>query len=156
MVTRLEQAFLRSGGDLPTLYRALIASPEAWVAAPTKFKTPWEWTVSAYRALGLDEVKPQAMLGLMNQLGQPVWKPGQPIGYDDTAPSWAGPDAVMRRVEAAERFAARAGGAIDARALAPKLFPDAVSPATTQALSRAESPGQALALLLVSPEMMRR
>ncbi len=156
MVARLEQAFLRSGGDLPTVYRALIASPEAWVPTPVKFKTPWEWTVSSYRALGTTDVKPQAMLGLMNQLGQPIWKPGQPIGYDDTAPSWAGPDAVMRRVEAAERFAARAGAAIDARALAPQLFPGMVSPATTQALARAESPGQALALLLVSPEMMRR
>ncbi|MCP3734842.1 DUF1800 domain-containing protein [Sphingomonas sp. RP10(2022)] len=156
MVARLEGAFLTSGGDLTTLYRALIASPEAWAPAPAKFKTPWEWTVSSYRALGLGDVKPQAVLGLLGQLGQPVWKPGQPIGYDDTAPSWAGPDAVMRRVEAAERFAARAGATIDARALAPRLFPDAVSPATTQALARAESPGQALALLLVSPEMMRR
>ncbi|MCU6455556.1 DUF1800 domain-containing protein, partial [Sphingomonas sp. A2-49] len=156
MIARLEAAFLTSGGDLPTVYRALIASPEAWAPAPAKFKTPWEWTVSAYRALGVGEVRPQAVLGLMNQLGQPVWKPGQPIGYDDTAPSWAGPDAVMRRVEAAERFAARAGATLDARALAPRLFPAAVSAATTQALSRAESPGQALALLLVSPEMMRR
>lgn len=156
MVARLEQAFLRSGGDLPTVYRALVASPEAWRPAPAKFKTPWEWTVSTYRALGTSDIKPQAVLGLLNQLGQPVWKPGQPIGYDDIAPSWAGPDAVMRRVEAAERFAARSGGTIDARALAPRLFPDAVSLQTTQALARAESPGQALALMLVSPEMMRR
>lgn len=156
MVARLERAFLRSGGDLPTVYRALIASPEAWVPALTKFRTPWEWTIASYRALGTTDMKPQAVLGLLDQLGQPVWKPGQPIGYDDTAPSWAGPDAVMRRVEAAERFAARAGAAIDARALAPKLFPAAVSPATAQALDRAESPGQALALLLISPDMMRR
>ena len=62
----------------------------------------------------------------------------------------------MRRVEAAERLAARSAGTIDARALAPRLFPDALTPATGQALARAESPGQALALLLVSPEMMRR
>jgi len=156
MVARLERAFLSSGGDLPTVYRALIASPEAWTPAPAKFRTPWEWTIATYRALGLAEVRPQTVLGLLNQLGQPVWKPGQPIGYDDTAPSWAGPDAIMRRVEAAERFAARSGASVDARALAPRLFPAAVSPATTQALARAESPGQALALLLVSPEMMRR
>ena len=156
MVARLERAFLTSGGDLPTVYRALIASPEAWVSTPAKFKTPWEWSISAYRALGFTSVKPQAALGLLNQLGQPVWKPGQPIGYDDTAPAWAGPDAIMRRVEAAERFAARSGASVDARDLAARLFPAAVSPTTTQALARAESPGQALALLLISPEMMRR
>ena len=156
MVARLRTAFLKSGGDLPTVYRALIASPEAWVEAPVKFKTPWEWSISSMRALGQTSVQPGVITGLMNQLGQPVWKPGQPVGYDDIAASWAGPDAVMRRVEAAERFATRAGTAIDARALATQLFPAAVSDATTQALARAESPGQALALLLVAPESMRR
>ncbi|VVT04450.1 conserved hypothetical protein [Sphingomonas sp. EC-HK361] len=156
MVARVRDAFLQSGGDLPMVYRAVIASPEAWVAAPVKFKTPWEWSVSSMRALGMKTVDGPVMTGLLNQLGQPMWKPGQPIGYDDIAGSWAGPDAVMRRVEAAERFATRAPSTIDARALAAKLYPAAVTPATTQALSRAESPGQALALLLVSPEAMRR
>lgn len=156
MVARLQAAFLSSNGDLPTVYRAIVASPEAWVSTPPKFKTPWEWTVSSYRALGAKEVQPAVIVGLLNQLGQPVWKPGQPVGYDDIAASWAGPDAVMRRVEAAARFAAKAPAGLDARALAPKLFPAAVTPATTQSLARADSPAQALALLLVAPEMMRR
>ena len=91
----------------------------------------------------------------MNQLGQGTWRPGQPNGYDDIAASWAGPDAVMRRVEQAERFASRAAE-IDVRALAPKLYPGGVSATTAQTLERAESPGQALALLLVAPEAMRR
>lgn len=155
MVDRLKAAFLGSGGDLPTVYRAIVASPEAWVDAPLKFKTPWEWAMSSYRAMGVKQVQPGAIVGLMNQLGQPVWKPGQPVGYDDIAGSWAGPDAVMRRVEAAERFASRAPET-DARALAAQLFPAAVTPGTAQAIARAESPAQALALLLVSPEMMRR
>ncbi len=154
-VRRLEAAFLSSGGDLPTVYRALIDSPEVWVAQSLKFRTPWEWTLGCYRALGTKDVQPQAIVGLLQQLGQPTWKPGQPVGYDDVAGSWAGPDAILRRVEAAERFAQRAGP-VDARALAPKLFPGSVSPATEQAIARAESPGQALALMLVSPEMMRR
>jgi uncharacterized protein (DUF1800 family) len=156
MVARLQRAFLASGGDLPTLYRALIDSPEAWAPGTPKFKTPWEWTISTYRALGSKDVQPGTIVGLMNQLGQPIWKPGQPVGYDDVAGSWAGPDAVVRRVEAAERFASHAPGSLDARALAPKLFPAALSPATSQSLARAESPAQALALLLVAPEMMRR
>ncbi|TPG13239.1 DUF1800 domain-containing protein [Sphingomonas oligophenolica] len=156
MVDRISAAFLASKGDLPTIYRAIIESPEAWVETPVKFKNPWEWTISSLRALGTTQVKPLVMVGLMNQLGQPVWKPGQPVGYDDIAGSWAGPDALLRRVEAAERFATRAEGTIDARTLAPQLFPASVSAATAQSLARAESPGQALALLLVAPEMMRR
>ena len=156
LVERLQAAFLKSGGDLPSVYRVLIEAPEAWAPQPLKFKTPWEWSVSSMRALGVKTMQPLVITGLLNQLGQPIWRPGSPAGYDDIAASWAGPDAVMRRVEAASRFAARANGAIDARALAPKLFPAAVTPATTQALANADSPGQALALLLVAPEFMRR
>lgn len=155
MVARLKAAFLQSGGDLPTVYRAIIDSPEAWVPQPLKFRTPWEWSIGCLRALGYRETPAGPLVGLLNQLGQPTWRPGAPAGYDDIAASWAGPDAVLRRVEAAERLAARATQ-IDARALAPKLFPAALAPGTGQALDRAESPGQALALLFVSPDMMRR
>ncbi|MDH7971383.1 DUF1800 domain-containing protein [Sphingomonas sp. AR_OL41] len=156
LVERLQASFLKTGGDLPSLYRVLVEAPEAWAPQPAKFKTPWEWTVSSMRALGVKTVQPLVVTGLLNQLGQPTWKPGSPAGYDDIAASWAGPDAIMRRVEASERFASRANGIIDARVLAPKLFPAALSSATSQALANAESPGQGLALLLVAPEFMRR
>ncbi|MFZ3485186.1 DUF1800 domain-containing protein [Sphingomonas sp. 3-13AW] len=155
MVERLKRAYLQSGGNLPTVYQAILSSPEAWNAKPTKFKTPWQWTISSYRALGIRNVQPRSVAGLLEQLGQPVWKPGSPAGYADTAANWAGPDALMRRVEAAERLAARSPG-VDGRILAKRLFPSSLSPATAEALDRAESPSQALALLLVSPEMMRR
>jgi uncharacterized protein (DUF1800 family) len=156
LVERLQASFLKSGGDLPSLYRVLIEAPETWAPQPVKFRTPWEWTVSSMRALGVKTMQPLAVTGLLNQLGQPTWKPGSPAGYDDIAASWAGPDAIMRRVEAAERFANRANGTTDVRTLAPMLFPAALSPATTRALANAESPGQGLALLLVAPEFMRR
>lgn len=156
MIARLEAAFLGSGGDLPTLYRALVASPEAWGEAPAKFRSPWEWSVASLRALGLREAPAPQVTGMLIQLGQPAWRPGSPAGYDDIAGAWAGPDALMRRVEIAERLATRSAGAVDARALAPRLFPGALTPATQTALANADSPGQALALLLVAPEMMRR
>jgi len=156
LVERMRAAYLRTGGDLPSVYRVLIDSPETWAPQPAKFKTPWEWSISSMRALGMKTAQPQMVTGLLNQLGQPTWKPGSPAGFDDIAASWAGPDAILRRVEAAERFANKAGATVDARALAPKIIPAAVTPATTQALARAESPAQSLALLLVAPEFMRR
>lgn len=156
LVARLETAFLKTGGDLPSLYRVLVDAPECWIAPPVKFKNPWEWSIGAMRALGLREVQPQAVTGLLTQLGQPVWRPGSPAGWDDVAASWAGPDAVMRRVEAAERMAGRISDTLDARARASQLFPAALSDTTAQAIARAESPSQGLALLLVAPESMRR
>jgi uncharacterized protein (DUF1800 family) len=156
LVQRLAAAFERSGGDLPAVYRVLVESPEAWASAPAKFKTPWEWAVSSLRALGRREMPAMQVAALMNQLGQPTWRPGSPAGYDDVAATWAAPDALLRRVEVAQRIASQAGDRVDARALAPQLLPGAVSAETTAALARAESPGSALALLLVSPEFMRR
>jgi uncharacterized protein (DUF1800 family) len=92
----------------------------------------------------------------MNQLSQPVWRPGSPAGYDDLTATWAAPDALLRRVEVAQRIAAQAGDAIDARTLAPRVLPGALGEETAAAIARAENGAIALALLLVSPEFLRR
>lgn len=156
LVDRLTNAYLRSGGDLPTLYRVLVSSPEPWAPRPLKFKNPWEWTVSALRAVGSRELDPKMAAGVLRQLGQATWQPGSPAGWDDIAASWAGPDALVRRVEVAQRIADKAGSSIDARSLAEKLFPGSLGDETRSAIARAESPAEGLALLLVSPEFLRR
>ena len=156
LVDRLAAAYLTSGGDLPTVYRTLIASPEPWAPKPLKFKNPWEWSVSALRAVGSRDLDPKMAAGMLRQLGQPTWQPGSPAGWDDIAASWAGPDALVRRVEIAQRIGSKAAATIDARALAQKLFPGSLSDLTRTAIARAESPAEGLALLLVSPEFVRR
>lgn len=157
MVARLEAAFIRSRGDLPTVYRALVESPEAWRPEPLKFKTPWDWLVSALRAQGIRNAPGLAATNLLQQLGQPAWRPGSPAGFDDNAASWAGPDALVRRVEVADRLSQRTmAEPIDPRRLAATLFPGTLSPETERAIAGAETPAQGLALLLVSPEFMRR
>jgi uncharacterized protein (DUF1800 family) len=156
LVARLVSSFTTSGGDLPSLYRALIASPEAWVPTPTKFKTPWEWTISALRGTGRRDVGDMQIAALQTQLGQRVWRPGAPAGWDDVAASWAGPDALLRRVEIAQRLAAPLGGTVDARSLASKILPGSLAQATAEQIARSESPAGAIALMLVSPEFLRR
>ncbi|MGZ5180572.1 MAG: DUF1800 domain-containing protein [Ramlibacter sp.] len=156
LVDRLTDAFMRSGGDLPTLYRTLIAAPECWQPAAAKFKSPWDWALSTLRGLGRRDIPAMQATGLLNQLGQPVWRPGSPAGYDDLAAAWAAPDALLRRVEVAQRIASQAGDLVDARELAARLLPGVVSASTSAAIARAESPGTGLALLLVAPEFLRR
>jgi uncharacterized protein (DUF1800 family) len=89
-------------------------------------------------------------------LGQPTWQPGSPAGWDDIAASWAAPEALMLRVEVAQRLAERAGSSVDPRALAEKVLPNSLSDSTRTAIARAESPADGIALLLVSPEFVRR
>jgi uncharacterized protein (DUF1800 family) len=156
LVQRLSDAFVRTAGDLPSVYRELVATPEAWAATAPKFKSPWDWAISSLRALGRTEIPPMQLANLMKQLAQPVWRPGSPAGYDDVAAAWAAPDALVRRVEVAQRLAAQAAGGVDARALAPRVLPGALTDATAKAIARAESPSSGLALLLVSPEFLRR
>lgn len=156
LVARLEGAFLKSGGDLPTLYRTLIDSPEPWTPAAAKFKTPWEWSISAARALGSDAFVTPNAANFVTQLGQRVWRPGSPAGHDDIAASWAGPDAVMRRVEAAARLSGRLRDRRDASRFAATAFGAPPTGVTAQAISRAESDAQGIALVLVAPEFMRR
>lgn len=156
LVDRLASSFLRSSGDLPSVYRTLIESPETWLPQAAKYKTPWEWSVSAMRALGWRNSPPRQTIAMLNQLGQPVWRPGSPAGFDDVAASWAAPDALWRRVEFSQRLAAEQGNPLDARALASQVLPGSLGESSLRAIARAESGPMALALLLASPEFQRR
>ncbi len=62
----------------------------------------------------------------------------------------------MRRVEIAQGLVQESGGGIDARSLAPRILTGMLTDDTAAAIARAESGGTALALLLVSPEFLRR
>lgn len=155
LVLRLSAAFRKSGGDLPGVYRELVLAPETWAPGPGKFKSPWDWAVSSLRALERRELPPQQAANLMNQLGQPVWRPGSPAGWGDQAGAWAAPDALLRRVELAQRFGAQGGAMVDARVLGPRVLPG-LAEGTRQAIARSDSPATALALLLASPDFLRR
>lgn len=155
LVARLERDFLETGGDLASLARTLARSPEAWGSDPVKYRAPFEWLVSVLRLTGVENLDDRRIAGALRELGQVPWRAPSPAGYDDLAASWAGPDALVRRVELAERIAGNVpAGDVIARAEA--AFPGALSDSTRVWLSRAESARQALGLLLISPEMMRR
>ncbi len=157
LIDRLARNFLATGGDLSSLYRTLIASPEPWEPTPAKFKSPWDWGVSVLRGLDLKQIgKRENAVGLFTQLGQPLWRPGSPAGFADTVDTWAGSAALMRRVELASRVASRTGDSVDARLLAPMLLGDALETSLASAIARADSAGQGLAMLLVSPAFLRR
>jgi len=155
LVARLEQNFLETDGDLASLTHILIDSPEVWANEPVKFRQPYEWLVASLRLAGIDALDENRIAGALDAIGQVPWRAPSPAGYDDKEASWAGPDALFRRVELAERIARGARGD-DVLARADAAFPGALSDHTRTWLSRAESGRQGFALLLVAPEMMRR
>ncbi|MES2662747.1 MAG: DUF1800 domain-containing protein [Pseudomonadota bacterium] len=156
LIEKLSQTFLSSSGNLTEVYKVLINAPESWQTQAAKFKTPWEWLISSMRALNTKGVQSQSINSLCAQLGQPIWKVNSPAGYDDASANWTTPDVLMHRVEVAELLASRSGQTIDPKVLASQLLGNQLSNNTIQTLAQADSLGQALALMLVSPEFLRR
>jgi uncharacterized protein (DUF1800 family) len=150
------RAFHKTGGDLPSTYAALIASPEAWDADARKFKTPEDFVFSTLRSLNVSPREPEEVLRSFDLLGQRQYTPGSPAGWPDTAKSWDGSDALMHRVLWASRVAGRYEQGIDPVDLAASSLGAYARPDTVTALRRATSSSQALALLLMSPEFQRR
>ena len=155
LVGRLEDVFADTQGDLRALARAMIADDEAWSAPPVKLRDPWQMVLASYRALGLDASKPGQVNNMLNLLGQPLWNPGGPNGFPEATDVWLSPEGMKMRVEIAARFGRRAKDAPPPADLIARVLPDA-SPETREAILRAETPQQAYALLLLSPEFQRR
>ncbi len=157
LVARMAKRYLHSGGSLPALYLAMLQSDEAWSADARKFRTPDDFLVAGLRALGVQTIaQPQQVAGLLSKLGQPSFMPRSPAGFADTADAWIGPDALYKRIQTADALAARASRALDPNRVAQEALGVHLQHATAQAVQRADSPRQALALLLASPQFQWR
>ncbi len=90
---------------------------------------------------------------MLDQL--PFYAP-QPSGWPDDAASWISPEAVLRRAQWCEAFAERVPDAPDPAALATASLGDAAPAEIVDAIARAPSRRDGLALLLASAEFQRR
>ena len=153
LVERLASDFTSSGGDLLSLSRTLVESPESW-GEPGKFRTPQQFLWASMRALDA-KPRPALALRILKSLGELPWNPGSPAGYDPSDAMWLAPDAMTSRLDAAELLAAHAAPDLRPNELTADLLGARASPATRQAIARAESKTQAFALLLMSPEFQR-
>jgi uncharacterized protein (DUF1800 family) len=155
-VDRVATAFLKSGGDLPRVYAALIESPEAWDSNAGKFKTPEDFVFSTLRALNVSPAEAGEVVRTFDLLGQRQYTPGSPAGWPDTSKSWDGSDALMHRVLWASRVGAKYESGVEPAELAVACLGSCARGETLTALRRATSSAQAVALLLMSPEFQRR
>jgi uncharacterized protein (DUF1800 family) len=155
-VARLEKVFVATGGDLPSLHRAVVDEPLAWRPEASKFKTPYEFQVSALRLTGARTLPPRLIQLAGQMLGQPVFRAPSPAGWPDDAASWAGPDALIKRLEWSQQLADRSQIRTPPEVLAAQGLGASLTPRAATAIHRAESPAQGLVLALMSPEFQRR
>ncbi|WP_234685372.1 DUF1800 domain-containing protein [Bradyrhizobium monzae] len=156
VVARLRDVFVRTDGDLKALATALVDSNEAWQAPLIKMRSPYDFLVASGRLLARVPEDPGPYLNSLNLLGQPLWTPAGPNGFPDTAAAWAAPEGMKLRLDIASQMGARLGPNIDPLDLLEFAAADAASIETRKTIERAESRQQALALLLMSPELQRR
>ena len=157
VIARLAAVFRETDGDLGAVTLTLIDSPEAWAEPRSKLKQPEEYLISAVRTMGGPPLVGRQLMASLNEMGQrPYMSPG-PDGWSDQQDYWLSPDGVWKRIE----WAQLAGRALAGSITQPDVFADGVFGATLSsdtrtAIGRAESQAQAVALLLTSPEFMRR
>jgi uncharacterized protein (DUF1800 family) len=154
-VDRLSQVFRETGGNLRHVSETLASLPEAWDNWQKKVKTPWDLIVSASVATGV-KLPPDQLASFLDRLGQPVFKAPQPAGWPDDSASWISPEGVLRRVEWCGAFAGRADKTLDPQDVAQQALGSALDPEIHEAIGRAESRPEALAMLLASPQFQRR
>jgi len=153
LVDKLAKSFTDSDGNLKELARTLIAAEEAWTPERTKLKRPAEWIISALRLTGAQWVIGRVMGG-QALLGEPLWRPPAPNGFADDESEWI--DGLSQRIDAADNFAGGAAERLDPVALAEAGLGPLASAETRNTVARAQSRAQALVLLLMSPEFLRR
>jgi uncharacterized protein (DUF1800 family) len=154
-VRRVSGVLRDSHGDLGAAASALIGLPAAWRPAG-KLRTPLDFVVATLRALDAAPPDQPYLTGALAGLGQPMWSAPQPNGWPDRAADWAGPEALVRRVDWAYAAAGRFGGGSDPAELAKANLGPLLRPATLEAMRRAGSRRDALTLLFTSPEFQRR
>jgi uncharacterized protein (DUF1800 family) len=153
LVDRLTQSFLDTDGDLKEVVAALIAAPESWSPQQAKIKRPNEWIAAALRATGEQGEIPR-ILQAGNLLGEPLWRPPAPKGFSDENAAWL--DGLGQRLEIANAFAHREGLGYDPEAILDTAIGQLASAETRRVIASAESRPQALAILLMTPEFLRR
>ncbi len=156
LVNRLEAAWAGSHGDLAKVAEALIDAPEAWAPKPAKFKTPYEFLVSSFRAAGWAPSGFQQIGPILTSLGQKPFSAPSPKGWPEDAESWAAPDAIVKRMQFAQGFSQLVVRDRDPSILAEAALGARLGADTAKAIARAESRAEGFALLLMSPEFQRR
>ncbi len=157
LVARLRAAYLKSRGDLSQVAVALISAPEAWAPAPRKFKTPYEYLISSYRAADTAPRDPgKDIINPLSSLGMKPFAAPQPNGWSEMGADWAAPDAVVKRLTWAQGFAAANTPQTPPPDEARSVLGARLTDKTFTTISRAETRPEAFAILLMSPEFQRR
>ena len=107
LVDRVAKTFLASHGDLRQTVKAVIESPEFWDPKTyvAKIKAPFEYVISAVRAVNATVDNPLPIARALQQIGEPLYGAQPPTGYSDKSDAWINSGALMNRLNFAVALA---------------------------------------------------
>lgn len=179
LISQMAQEFLRSDGDIPSVLRVMLMSPEFAASLGHQFKDPMHYVLSSLRLAYGDTVilNTTPVLNWLNQMGQQLGGRATPDGYALQESAWASSGQLSTRFDIAKIIASdnpnlfrkegedasikpQSAASIPHPALATSSFVKAwaarYSSSTQQALNQASNPQEWNALFLAAPETMRR
>ena len=127
LVKRMAQSFASSSGDIRTVLKTMIYSPEFWSAQAyrAKVKTPFELVATTARAMNAEVTITLPLTQWVGRMGEPLFLCQPPTGYSDKAETWVNAGALLNRLNFALTFAGDKmnGATVDLNAI---LGPDAL------------------------------
>ena len=165
LVQALAAAYLASEGALLPVYDSLLRHPAAQDPVLHKLRSPQEFTAATLRALGL-QGQERGLVGKLKKtllvpqalarMGQPPFCARRPDGWPEVASGWMTPPMMAARIDWAVDLGRAKGEGSDPVGLARQLLGDLAGPDLHRAVAAAEQRWEGLALLLASPDFMRR
>ena len=166
LVDRLADLYTQSEGDLGAVNAALTESPEVWEHFREKVRQPYDFVVSALRALGVTGEEVMALhpkhvrrrlIIPLTRMGQQWGKPIGPNGWPEDATDWITPQGLAARIEWAMNVPVLFRKKLpDARKLMNAALGDTASEALRWAVPKAETNREGVAIVLASADFNRR
>jgi uncharacterized protein (DUF1800 family) len=100
LVARMAKEYEATGGDIRSVLRTMIYSPEFWSrqAYRAKVKTPFELVASTARALNANIDVALPLVQWTARMGEPLFLCQPPTGYSDKAETWVNSGALLNRL----------------------------------------------------------
>lgn len=161
-VNNLSRVYLKTGGDLLAVSKALLKLPSAWSTPFTRVRPPYHWLVSLTRGMGMTEAQVVDSAWRYRvfslYMGHMPWWRVTPDGWPDDSSYWKTPDAVRIRNDIALKLVTTGIQAVRQKpaALADDLLGGGVSTTLkSQFVDLARDPPTSLSTIFASPEYLR-
>jgi uncharacterized protein (DUF1800 family) len=107
LVDRMAKNYEATGGDIRSVLKTMIYSPEFWskLTYRAKVKTPFELVASTARSLNADVTVSLPLAQWIGRMGEPLFLCQPPTGYSDKAETWVNTGALLNRLNFALAFA---------------------------------------------------